>query len=412
VNLERDPKIEQTLALAFPPATPRYGAKLRVRRKLAGRIAGGGRGVSLAVALAVTMVACLAGVVFGLRRSGYIAAVAPREAVLSLRSANALLLDGARIVVERDDDRGTVLRLMSGTVLLDVQKNAERPFFVSGGKGRVRVVGTVFGVSLQSERMKVHVLEGTVELDQDNAIRRISAGETWPAGSKLFESAEALDKLRMQRRQPMVGVASPALSASAPTVPSIGLPSSAADTSPVPSSSAPPRVVEPATAKSRSVPARGEAPDGAYARARKLESAGEYVEARAAYEAIVSSAGPNAEDAQFALARLAARRSDHAAVLAAVARYRRHFHEGRYARDVDVLSLNAHQESDDRPRVLAEAQAFLSRYPTDARAWRFRLARAALSANAGDCTRARSDLAQVPTGEAKRAIERRCRGAP
>src|SRR5262245_42235992 len=131
MSVERDPELGKALELALPPAGAPYGAKLRVRRRLAERLTKPRPRVTAAIALGVTGIACAALLFFALR-----GAPAPGEPTLSsaryselmLSSARVLLRDDAALSVERDDASGAVLRLTSGAVLLHVRKGTGKSF--------------------------------------------------------------------------------------------------------------------------------------------------------------------------------------------------------------------------------------------------------------------------------------------
>jgi hypothetical protein len=297
--------------------------------------------------------------------------------------------------------------------LLHVQKGTGRSFVVHAGAARVEVVGTVFGVMLRDGAAAVEVVEGVVELVEGGTRRRLAAGGAWPPGSELFRlTATDLAALRAPLPLP-VGAASaapdtPTATRAEPTASALPSPppATAVARTPSPASVRPTASSEPARPDVAGSGAKDA--ENPYQKARELERLGEPEDARAAFAAIAKSGGPNAEDAAFALVRMPAQRADPKAALAAIADYRRAFPQGRYARDVDVHELNAHLALNDEHAALRDADAFLHRFATDTRAWRFRLVRAAGHARAGHCALARTELESVPDGDAKSAVLTGC----
>jgi hypothetical protein len=144
--------------------------------------------------------------------------------------------------------------------------------------------------------------------------------------------------------------------------------------------------------------------------AKELEFKGDLKGALAAYDMVAKSADKNAEDALFAAARLRAKLADDAVALEAFRAYRRRYPEGAYAHIVAVHVLDLLVKRGDDREILDEANGFLVAYPNDLRAWRFRMARAAIAIKNGDCASGLRDLAAVPDPEAI-PLRRRCEAA-
>jgi transmembrane sensor len=82
-------------------------------------------------------------------------------------SVITLNTDSAIRVAYSDDRR--VIKLLRGQVLFEVAKNKARPFVVQAGDRQVTALGTVFQVRLDSDRMKVTLVEGKVVVgDRDD----------------------------------------------------------------------------------------------------------------------------------------------------------------------------------------------------------------------------------------------------
>lgn len=105
------------------------------------------------------------------------------DGVDSLRATNGLyatvvgqqkittLADGSQIALNTDsqvqvdyDGKYRNVRLLRGEALFTVAKNAERPFRVYAGDGRVEALGTAFSVHLNGKHISVAVTEGRVSL--------------------------------------------------------------------------------------------------------------------------------------------------------------------------------------------------------------------------------------------------------
>ncbi len=416
MSTERDPELARTLERALASPAPRPGAERRIARHLDERLHGATRGWPLWAVLGACVLCVVAGIGLGARlvQPAALVATASAHSWLGLRTARAVLSRSANIQVERDDEHGTELSLFAGTALFHVQKGTGRSFVVNAGGARVEVVGTVFGVALEDGHASVEVLEGVVRLTKDGVTRTLRAGESAPAGVRLFTLApDELLRLRAPVNVRGGAPGAPALSAASPSLPT----APAADSPSLPAAPAaagllPPKTRRPAPAPSAPRVAEtasdSPAPPSAYQRARTLERDGALADAARAYAAVANAGGADAEDATFALARMPAERGDTNATLGAIGRYRAAFPAGRYARDIDVLELNAHLAAHDDAAALRDAEQFLAHFANDARAWRFRLVRADSRARAGDCDGARSDLERVPGGAAKSAVLARC----
>jgi hypothetical protein len=410
VSVERDPELARLLEAALDPAVPRRGAERRVEQRLAARLARPARPTPLWTLVGAGVLACALGVFFGRRARTPATSAAPIAAAswLPLAHARVALLGSSALRVEHEDERESVVRLVAGTALFHVQKGTGRRFVVRAGRTRVEVVGTVFGMELEGEHARVEVVEGTVRVSDGEATQTLAAGASSPPGAHVF--ALTPDELA-RLRAPFPAASAPRLpSAPTPVAKPASTQEAASSTPPKPSSAAPSRS---APVRAEPLPATNEgsvAASDAYHGARALERSGALDRAISAYRAIASAPGPNAEDAAFALVRLPAERGASGAVLAAVAEYRAAFRAGRYARDVDVLELNAHLARRDTRAAARDADAFLADYPDDARAWRFRLVRGAERARAGECDAATSELARVPDGPEKTAALAPCSG--
>lgn len=101
----------------------------------------------------------------------------------TLPDGTRLMLNAASAVNLRYDAGQRVVELIQGDMLVDVAKDATRPFIVETRDGSMRALGTRFQVSRQSDATQLGVLEsqvearsGTVTMPVDQATRRVDAG--------------------------------------------------------------------------------------------------------------------------------------------------------------------------------------------------------------------------------------------
>jgi len=409
---ELKPELRRALELALGDATPHYGLRTRVRRALDERLsAATTRRARLRLGF-VALAALAIGMLVGTRTVRSTQSVTASNSVLGLRAARAILRAGGELLVERDDESGTRLQLNAGTSLIHVQKGTGRSFELSAGKTRVQVVGTIFGVARQAdERVTVEVVEGVVRVIDPSGEHRVTAGQRWPANAASFMTDSELVLLRA----PIAVLDSAAPTTPAPTAriePSaIAEPTPRVEPSAV---TATPAVAAPAVAAAKSSgdpspnDAASEKAQRAYAHAKDLERAGDERGALVAYTALVADASSLAEDALFSILRLHAAHGEPAATQNAISQYRARFPSGRYARDVDVHALNLAAVQADQSAARRECEAFLSHFPNDPRAWRFRLVLARERAGGGNCVGALELLQSVPDSDAKQAVIASC----
>jgi FecR protein len=384
------------LARALPEPTLRPGAKQRVRAALEQRIEAGRHWTMtqrhfLAAAAAALVVAGMSYLRFrsgGIEREHH--AVAGSEivsSILSLSSGTRVLVrPGSEVSVVRDDDGETNLLLRSGGLVAHVQKRTSGSFVVQAGDVSVRVVGTIFAVERHgASDASVRVVEGRVEVGSHGKSTMLGSSDAWP--SEVPAPAVSEMELRL-------------LLGEEPAVPahdggSAGTTDGAdggTDAAFVASPTSPSSVPHPSP----------------YALAQADERRGNLVDALVAYRRIAGSASADAEAAQFDVGRLELERHEEGAALEAFKACRQRFPKGSYARAADGQVLDILVARGDHDGTLAEATRFLVAHPTDPRAWRFRLARAAVRISRGDCFGGLADLEGVPTGEAVRALRLRC----
>lgn len=123
--------------------------------------------------LALASVAILAIVIIGLQPEK----ISVQEfATATGEVKNITLADGSEITLGAKSqlkawatDKERRIILVSGQAFFKVAKNPQRPFWVDAGETKVRVVGTQFDVRKGSDRTRVAVLEGIVNVSIVNA---------------------------------------------------------------------------------------------------------------------------------------------------------------------------------------------------------------------------------------------------
>ena len=118
--------------------------------------------------LALASVAILAIVIIGMQPEKI---VVQEFATTTSEVKNITLADGSEITLGAKSqlkawatDKERRIILVSGQAFFKVAKNPQRPFWVDAGETKVRVVGTQFDVRKGSDRTRVAVLEGIVNV--------------------------------------------------------------------------------------------------------------------------------------------------------------------------------------------------------------------------------------------------------
>jgi hypothetical protein len=421
-----DPRLRRALEDALPDPLPRPGAKTRIRAAIAAHTEASRRflqtrGYFAAAALAALVVVAMVYVRQESPRavtpsSDIVRPVANTASTLVLSSgANVLVQPGSDVRVERDDEHETSIRLGRGRMVAQVSKREGRPFVVRSHDVRVEVVGTIFAVEARDPaEVSVSVVAGMVDVSRGGETRRLAPGEAWPSGAPRLtvtpnELAWAATGARAQAQPQVSGdVPVPAHTNEA----AWREPPEVASESPHRPAQSPPKLPREPPPLAASGPPRTQdgRPPSPYGAAKELESKGDLEGALDAYDAVAKSADKNAEDALFAAARLRAKLADTDGALEAFRSYRRRYPDGSYARVVAVHVLDLLVKKGDDHEILDEANEFLVAYPNDLRAWRFRMARAAIAIKKGDCPSAVRDLDSVPDAEAT-PLRRRCQAS-
>ena len=79
-----------------------------------------------------------------------------------LADGSTVLLNGASAIEVQFDEDARHVRLSAGEALFDVSHDADRPFTVKAGTGRVTVLGTRFDLALNGDRVELEVSRGLV----------------------------------------------------------------------------------------------------------------------------------------------------------------------------------------------------------------------------------------------------------
>lgn len=109
---------------------------------------------------------------------------------------SALLADGSEVVLNTNSQirvefnaAGRDIHLIQGEVMFSVAEDAERPFRVFAGGGRIQAVGTAFSVYLRDNSVDITVTEGTVSLSVAEAVEEITATGVSSAVSTVADAS-------------------------------------------------------------------------------------------------------------------------------------------------------------------------------------------------------------------------------
>lgn len=106
----------------------------------------------------------------------------------TLSDGSQITLSGVSAINWRADAGTRVLELVRGSVLVDVAKDAARPFVVQTPVGRVRALGTRFAVSLDDAGLTLEMLESRVA---------VQTPAQWQAGNRDALVVEAGQRVRL-----------------------------------------------------------------------------------------------------------------------------------------------------------------------------------------------------------------------
>jgi len=371
---------------------PSSSARFRVRDQISRRLERSTRWRRTAGLLAVAAAFGVCAIAIALSSRSVSHAPIPAEVVHAGASLGPGILElpsrarveihaGADLRLLGDDADGTRFELARGVVLVHVDPRPTGPrFVIEVPNASVEVVGTTFAVGVSDAgETRVQGRDGTVAVVTKTGRTFVRSGDRWPADAPLLVTND--DAWRT-------------VSGTASTEPVDAKP-------PTPAAA-----VEHPPARAVT---RGKRVLSQFEQAKRLEEDGDIAAALVAYKQIATADSTEAEDALYAVGRIELHRQrEPATALATFFAYRRRFPSGRYARAVDVHVLDIAIANNDRELIEQEAARFLADHSDDPRAARFRLARASLRAERGDCAAARADLAHVPKPSIPAAVLQRC----
>jgi hypothetical protein len=296
-------------------------------------------------------------------------------------------VENSRFRIERGD-RDVVVHLDRGQVHVWSARRTDGALSVVTPKHRGVVVGTVFSVVYADGGERFAVARGKVDVyDEQMRIAHLSAGEAWAAGLEaegVSDHVVSLLERAASGRDVRLSHATPGAAAAA-TVPrqvdGTGPPAAAVTTTARERDAGPPagrrsrRVASPsrssvATAEASPVaspPAESEA-DRLAREAESFERAGQYRPASDRYERLARGTGIDAEWALYRLGKLRDRHlGDRPGALSAWREHRRRFPAGSLRQEVDLSIVEVLVRLGKNQEALAEADRFLSRYPTSER---------------------------------------------
>jgi hypothetical protein len=194
----------------------------------------------------------------------------PELLQIALPTGDRLVGTGAQFDIEELAPATRRIRLRQGTMVFDVAAVVVgQRFEVRTDHVVVRARGTVFGVATDATRTRVHVLEGSVEVEHAGRIQVLSAGERWPDDAPAMEPAVVLAAARAAAAERAIArLETPGLPAprgEPPDDPEVELTPSERDERDVGDTEPPAPRGETAALRTRTADARGESLDAARA---------------------------------------------------------------------------------------------------------------------------------------------------
>ena len=162
-QMERSWSLAGRLASGMPDGARRQAAAASSRRTVL-KVAGG-----LAASLALGLGAKQGGLLSRWDWDGEVETGIAEQREFTLPEGSVIQLNVMSKVRWRLSGAERQVSLLSGDALFTVSKNAERPFVVQTDKGTVRVLGTVFSVSMRDDDGSVAVREGHVAFTPGSA---------------------------------------------------------------------------------------------------------------------------------------------------------------------------------------------------------------------------------------------------
>jgi transmembrane sensor len=226
------------------------------------------------------------------------------------------LTKDAQVKLEEQGEEQVRLLQTAGEAKYDVKPNPKRRFIVKAADVEVRVLGTAFTVTMEKEKVRVHVLRGRVEVEGGGKTTLLSIGET----------------LEVPAIRPI---------------------------DPTPSQTAPPAPTE--TKK----PA-GPTVEELLKKADEARAGHRYDEAATALRTMIASypGDPRVSSALFTLGRVERMRGKHAAAADAFARCYKAAPHGALAEDALSEEAMSWKNAGDSAKAKAAAQRYLKQHPS------------------------------------------------
>lgn len=259
--------------------------------------------------------------------------------VLALADGSvARMHSGAQVDVDVQTDDLVRVVQSSGLVRYEVTPNPARRFVVDAAGVEVRVIGTVFTVSIENEHVEVAVVRGRVAVDSGERVAELGAG----------------DQLRVEREdgEEIVMV----------------LDDPPAKPSPPPATETKPAKPGRAVAKSRA------SAEQLLARADEARGAGRLADAAAALSELVRRhpRDPRAYASYFALGKVERSRGHHAAAASAFSACYKRAPSGALSEDARAEAAASWGAAGQRKRAAKAASSYLELFPEGAHAARMR----------------------------------------
>jgi transmembrane sensor len=119
----------------------------------------------------------------------------------TLSDGSQITLSGVTAIRWRADERERVVELLGGSLLVDVAKDATRPFYVQTPLGRIRALGTRFAVTYGEGGMTLEMLESRVMVQgaASEPPVEVVAGQRVHAGASGMGAVEAVDAASVEQ---------------------------------------------------------------------------------------------------------------------------------------------------------------------------------------------------------------------
>ena len=116
-----------------------------------------------------------------------------------LPDGSRLSLDGRSAVDLHFDAHSRTLHLLGGEILLDVAKEAGRPFLVVTEHGSIRALGTRFVVERSDASTRLAMLESSTEVKSAGSTRTVTAGQQVRFDAHGIQASEAIDAAGLEQ---------------------------------------------------------------------------------------------------------------------------------------------------------------------------------------------------------------------